>query len=336
MPQLRWEVAECGTPIVEVAEVIPRREASGIPSPPPHDQGPARSREAEKEREMTKRALLVGLNDYGKVAPRLEAPVDEVRRWSNLLTGVYQFDPRHIITSVDRPTRASVISDLRTLLGKAQLGDQIVFGFFGHGSLVEGHDENGLPNGIQEEGLVLYNNASTSIQDAAFSSSDLVSLLKARQLPAGTAFTVLLDCCFAGRFGEAEGKRSLAVSNSNGNGNGKGAQKVTQKSASRKSLSPSTAAGNARLHRFAWIKTPTAAEAALALPIIVAASNEAETAYQVKDRLLFSRQALGELAVNGSESYDRFISKINPLESGIPQHASLTGDLTRSSRPFLS
>ncbi len=286
---------------------------------------------------MTKRALLVGLNDYGKVAPKLSAPVDEVRRWSNLLTGVYQFDPRHIITRTDQPTRGSVISDLRILLGKAQLDDQIVFGFFGHGSMVKGHNEDGTPNGIDEEGLVLYNDTN-SLQDAAFSSSDMISLLKERQLPAGVPFTVVLDCCFAGRFGmmpppqKSRIRQQLAVPNPSLVAPAAPSRKGT----SRKALAATPDDTADRLHRFAWIKKPTAAESALALPIIVAASREAETAFEVNDkRLLFSSRALAELAANGGESYGRLIERINPLENGIPQHASLTGDLTRSPRPFL-
>src|SRR3954470_22018564 len=94
-----------------------------------------------------KKALVVGINDFGSAAPELKAPVGEMERWASLLTGVYQFDPVNVETYLsprrEKPTRESLMSDLRWLLTGAQPGDQLVFCYSGHGSMVDGRDLNG-------------------------------------------------------------------------------------------------------------------------------------------------------------------------------------------------
>lgn len=272
-----------------------------------------------------KKALVVGINDFGSVAPELEAPKGEMERWASLLTGVYQFDPVNVETYLsprgEKPTRASVMSDLRWLLTGAQPGDQLVFYYGGHGSMVNGRDANGTPTSKVEEGIVLYSD-DTDLQAATLSSSDLVLLIREVGVPPGTAFTIILDACFAGALDVSpHGAKPLFVASRlhrDGSASGDGA-------------------GNG-LHRFASIRHPEPADGASGWPIIVAASSPSETAFEIPQnhRLLFSERALDELGHHGDDTYDQLIAKVSPLANGIPQQPMLTGDVSRRNRTFLA
>ncbi|MCU1347798.1 MAG: caspase family protein, partial [Acidobacteria bacterium] len=81
---------------------------------------------------MTKKALLVAVGDYQGFAPRLKAPVYELKEWHGLLQNTYQFSE---ITSLpDRQaTRTAVIAAFRALVTNAKAEDELLLIFGGHG-----------------------------------------------------------------------------------------------------------------------------------------------------------------------------------------------------------
>ena len=91
---------------------------------------------------MTKKALLVGINDYapaGAGGPDLRGCVNDVRDMANTLSvlGVVSPAPSTMRILTDtRATRASIISGFKWLTSGAKKGDMLVFHYSGHGSQV--------------------------------------------------------------------------------------------------------------------------------------------------------------------------------------------------------
>ncbi|HEX8252942.1 MAG TPA: caspase family protein, partial [Thermoanaerobaculia bacterium] len=126
--------------------------------------------------EPRRRALLVGINDYGartnatKAAPlvrrsfpNLRGAVNDVALMEGLLTSVYNFSSDEIVTLTDRAaTRDGILTAMdRHLVAGAQSGDTVLFYFSGHGSQVrnslseevDGLDESIVPADVHRGAL---------------------------------------------------------------------------------------------------------------------------------------------------------------------------------------
>src|SRR2546426_11637608 len=101
--------------------------------------------------QMTKRALLVGINKYrySNIIPSLSGSVNDVEDMKALLVGKFNFAPENILVLTDeKATHAGIISAIEThLINKSQPGDIVVFHYSGHGSQmkdVTGESPSGL------------------------------------------------------------------------------------------------------------------------------------------------------------------------------------------------
>jgi len=145
---------------------------------------------------MTKKALLVGINDYAPVGaggPDLRGCVNDVRDMANTLNvlGIVPAAPRTMrILTDSRATRANILTGLQWLLTGAKKGDVLVFYYSGHGSYVtdtsgdevDGRDETICPHDFASAGMI--------------KDDDIRSLLAG--LPAGVNLDLILDSCHSG------------------------------------------------------------------------------------------------------------------------------------------
>src|SRR5689334_11231854 len=87
---------------------------------------------------MTKRAVLVGINDYTGQFPdgssNLSGCVADANSMTQLLTDGFDFDPGALTTLTDTAAgRDAIISALQTMIAASQPGDVACFFYAGHG-----------------------------------------------------------------------------------------------------------------------------------------------------------------------------------------------------------
>lgn len=145
---------------------------------------------------MTKKALLVGINDYSPVGaggPDLRGCVNDVKDLAHSLNalGIIPASPRTMRILTDRrATRAAILEGLKWLVKGAKKGDTLVFHYSGHGSQVtdvsgdeiDGKDETICPHDYASAGMI--------------KDDDFHSIFKG--LAAGANLDVILDSCHSG------------------------------------------------------------------------------------------------------------------------------------------
>jgi hypothetical protein len=142
---------------------------------------------------VTRRALLVGINDYPNPADRLEGCVNDVFLMSSVLQecGFSAEDIRVVLD--DRATAKGVLERLGWLLEGVGPGDERVFYYSGHGAQIPNYGP-ALETDHYDECLVTHDFAwttDTGLTDDRF--YDLYS-----QLPYEARFVAIFDCCHSG------------------------------------------------------------------------------------------------------------------------------------------
>jgi len=127
----------------------------------------------------TRKALVVGVNDYGGPPNDLPSCVNDANVVTQLLQSSYDFKEVHTIRDGEA-TVARLEEELKWLAKSSRPDDRLVFYFSGHGYTK-------LTDGIMEEFLVM--------RDGLFDDNRLVN--ETRDLAPGT-LTVILDACFSG------------------------------------------------------------------------------------------------------------------------------------------
>ncbi len=145
---------------------------------------------------MTKKALIVGINDYsptGSGGPDLRGCVNDVRDMANTLNvlGIVPAAPRTMRILTDaRATRTNILEGLKWLVKGAKKGDVLVFHYSGHGSQIA--DVSGDEIDRTDETICPHDYASTGmIRD-----DDLRLIFKG--IAAGVNLDVILDSCHSG------------------------------------------------------------------------------------------------------------------------------------------
>ena len=145
---------------------------------------------------MTKKAFLVGINDYapsGHGGPDLRGCVNDVRDMAHTLNvlGIVPAIPRcmRIITN-SGATRANILNGLKWIVTGAKKGDTLVFYYSGHGSYVA--DTSGDEIDHRDEAICPHDYATAGmIIDDVFRSCF-------SGVPTGVNLEVILDSCFSG------------------------------------------------------------------------------------------------------------------------------------------
>ena len=151
----------------------------------------------------TRRALLIGINDYPDPANRLEGCVNDVFLMSSVLQEC-GFDAEDIRVVLDqRATAAGILDRLQWLLDGVQGGDERVLFYSGHGAQIPAYGVSDEVDHL-DECLVPYDfdwTPQRAITDKQF--LDLYS-----QLPYDSYFAAIFDCCHSGGMSR-EGSRRV-------------------------------------------------------------------------------------------------------------------------------
>jgi len=262
---------------------------------------------------MQRKVLMAAVNDYQGFAPDLSAPVKEVSKWQSLLSR-----PPYNMTILPPlinggATRLKVLAGLKSLLTDARANDQLFFACFAHGSLVK-KVKRGAKKAL-EEAIIFFPDGDPNLQNAALRKSDIASVLEETRPPKEANFVFLIESCFASAFVDRDSiplfippPESIDLRSFDG-----------------------------QVDRFEDLAIQGVAED-VAMPIIVAACGERESAYEISEagerRLLFSLRAVDRLRRNW-DTYDDFIENIKPLRPKYPQTPRVIGSAERTSRRFL-
>jgi hypothetical protein len=144
---------------------------------------------------MTKKAFLVGINDYYPIGPAgqdLSGCVNDVRDMANTLV-ICGFEPKNIrICTDERATKKNIIKGITDLISNTKDKDSIVFYYSGHGSQV--------PSSSKSDEIDQFDEVLCP-HDMDFSNQvlkdDELALLFSK-LPKGVNLECLLDCCHSG------------------------------------------------------------------------------------------------------------------------------------------
>eukprot|EP00741_Cyanophora_paradoxa_P013271 tig00000178_g12814.t1 len=144
----------------------------------------------------TKRALIVGIKYIEWPRGTLNGCVNDANTWKEIITGTFGYAEENVKMIIEKPgfvqpTRANIMEGLSWLVSGAQPGDQLFFGYSGHGSQradegkdeVDGKDECLVPMDFQTEGYIR---------------DDELNKLLVVQPPPGVRITVIFDCCHSG------------------------------------------------------------------------------------------------------------------------------------------
>lgn len=155
-------------------------------------------------------ALLVGINYNNNLDATLNGCYNDVVNVSQYLRTVLGYDSASITVLTDGnrgaagagtassvpPTRQNIISGIATLVAGMVAGDEAVFHFSGHGSLVR--DTNGdEATGLDSCLCPLDYNAPTSSGGGIITDDEIRTLL-VNKVPRGARLYVILDCCHNG------------------------------------------------------------------------------------------------------------------------------------------
>ncbi len=136
---------------------------------------------------MSKRALLIGVNDY-EYFNNLSCCVDDAKQMESLLRTHEDGSPNYFCSRLssdrDEVTEGSLRAALRKLTGGANQGDDLLFYFSGHGMVIDG------------EGALVTTDAKPN--DVGFPMHEL--LRRVNRCGAGSVM-IILDCCHSGEMG---------------------------------------------------------------------------------------------------------------------------------------
>jgi len=155
-------------------------------------------------------ALLVGINYNNNPDARLNGCYNDIVNVGHYLRTVLGYEPNAITILTDGnrgaaatstaslvpPTRQNIIAGLTTLVGGMVAGDEAVFHFSGHGTLVR--DTNGDEvTGFDSCICPLDYNAPASVGGGIITDDEIRTLL-VNKVPRGARLYIILDCCHNG------------------------------------------------------------------------------------------------------------------------------------------
>ena len=158
-------------------------------------------------RKPSRKALLVGVNEYADPSGNLAGCVNDSYLVSALLqeSGFAAEDIRLVLN--ERATAAGLRERLEWLLDDAREGDTRVFYFCGHGAQVPVYGAGGTVESVHES---LVPHDFDWSPERMFSDREFHELYS--QLPYGLNFLTLLDCCHSGGMTRAPARRIRGIS----------------------------------------------------------------------------------------------------------------------------
>jgi len=137
-----------------------------------------------------KRALLVGINSYPG-AP-LSGCINDIKLFYKILKEIYKFNEIRVLTN-EEATKLKIVEALKWLVRGSRPGDQLYFGFSGHGSqvVVDDFSLSNESDGLDEIICPIDLNWDDPLRDHYIG-----EMFKC--IAPGTKLTVILDCCHSG------------------------------------------------------------------------------------------------------------------------------------------
>jgi N-acetylmuramoyl-L-alanine amidase len=141
-----------------------------------------------------RRALLVGINNYAGNANNLGGCIADVNAMQDVLGRYYGFEaPRTLLDQ--QASKSAILAALTSLMQQSDTGDVLVFHYSGHGSYIaEPTPQN--PNRVSQ---TLYCADGQNLFDR-----ELAQIVQ-NYGKEGVNFTIILDSCFSGGFGDVVG-----------------------------------------------------------------------------------------------------------------------------------
>ena len=141
---------------------------------------------------MSRKALLVGINDYPGTQNDLQGCVNDITNIYDILVKYFSFLPSDIVMlSNSRARKSAIVDGLKSMLGSGKEGDTLVFHYSGHGSQVpdmEGDEPDG-----KDEVICPYD---FDWSDGFIKDDDMASLIAG--MKKGVRLEVILDSCHSG------------------------------------------------------------------------------------------------------------------------------------------
>lgn len=146
----------------------------------------------------TKRAVIVGINNYPGTGDDLMGCVNDANDWDAELRS-RGFQTVKLLDSA--ATKQMIVASLRSVVALSRWGDRIVFTYSGHGTWVP--DRNGDEADGRDEALVCYDFR----QGGLLLDDDMHAIFS--QLRSGVRATIISDSCHSGSVSD-HGRRSFA------------------------------------------------------------------------------------------------------------------------------
>jgi hypothetical protein len=148
---------------------------------------------------MTKKAFLVGINDYSPAGPGgedLGGCINDVRDMLDTLV-ICGFTSKNIgIRTNSRATKKGIMGGLDWLVSNSKKGDSLVFYYSGHGSQVSDSNLNGDEKEHDGKDEILCPHDLDWTSKTILRDDDLRNIFN--KLPGGVNLEVILDCCHSG------------------------------------------------------------------------------------------------------------------------------------------
>jgi hypothetical protein len=144
---------------------------------------------------MTKKAVVVGINDYAPIGaggPDLNGCINDARDMANTLV-ICGFPPANIrILTNQNAKRANIITYLNWLLSNCKSGDSLAFYYSGHGTRVANIGADLEIDGL-DEAIVPHDYATAGV----LRDDDFKAIFDSKLKP-GVTLEVFFDCCHSG------------------------------------------------------------------------------------------------------------------------------------------
>ncbi len=141
---------------------------------------------------MTKKALIVGINEYSQAGFNLRGCLNDAESLSSLLVDVYNFDVKDVARLINSDaTKGRILQGLKELVIGASAGDTIIFGFSGHGTQITATTSN--ESDSKDECIVPFEADFKSL----ITDNELHDIIMSNVDPT-VNFTAIYDCCHSG------------------------------------------------------------------------------------------------------------------------------------------
>lgn len=264
---------------------------------------------------IKKRAVLVGVNSYNRLANGLRAPVGEIQRWKDLLRAQFGFLIPDIVTLTEaRATHPEVLEAIRKQLTGLEADDIFVLGLAGHGRIVRAHEPTAEYQ-YEEAFLTWPKKGDDELKSAELTDSDLAAVFADAGTIAGSKLDIIVDACHSGRLDIKlpPGFTPLTL--------------------------PPVHSFQRGVHRVRPFGEIAGVHSTVQeRPIVVAACgpDELATEHTVdgEPRLLFSARAIVWLQSHRNVTFDALVRDIQPLHRDIDQTPLTRGNTGRDHEPF--